>query len=150
MWHRSCEGKHAIPAETVMKIAIPLCRHRIAPLFEAAETFVLLDSGKSDCSPDIKEFRQTAIGDKCRQLLAEDVAILLCGAISRHWQHQLETLGIEVHAFLAGEVREIAQTFEQEGSAGLIRFAMPGRRRERHGNRRRFRQCRGCDTPSIS
>lgn len=149
MWHRSCEGKHAIPAETVMKIAIPLCRHRIAPLFEAAETFVLLDSDKSDCSPNTKEFRQTAIGDKCRQLLAEDVAILLCGAISRHWQHQLETLGIEVHAFLAGEIREIAQTFGKEGPAGLSRFAMPGRR-EHRGNRRRFRLCSRHDASSIS
>lgn len=132
-----------------MKIAIPLCRHRVAPLFEAAETFVLFDSRESHCAMNTREFRHAPIGDKCQQLLAAGIAVLLCGAISRRWQHQLEMLGVEVHAFLAGDVQEIAQTFGQEGAAGLNRFAMPGIQRGGNGNRRRSRRCGLYGTSSI-
>lgn len=133
-----------------MIIAIPLCRHRVAPLFEAAETFVFFDSGESDSPMSTREFRCVPVGEKCQQLLAAEVATLLCGAISRRWQHQLELLGVEVHAFLAGDVREIAQTFAQEGSAGLNRFAMPGRQRGGNGYRRRFRRCGLYDNSPFS
>lgn len=142
-------GRIAVLTDTTMKIAIPLCRQRVAPLFEAAETFMLFDTGEPGCAMDTREFRHAPIGDKCQQLLAAGVAILLCGAISRGWQHQLEMLGLEVHAFLVGDVQEIAQTFRQEGAAGLSRFAMPGRLRRGNGTRRRFRRCSLYGTSSI-
>jgi predicted Fe-Mo cluster-binding NifX family protein len=48
-----------------MKIAIPLCRQRIAPLFESAETFMLVSAGKADSAPTIREARRLRIDEKC-------------------------------------------------------------------------------------
>lgn len=142
--HTNCVERTAEQPYTIMKIAIPLCRYRIAPLFEAAETFVLFSAGEPDLAPTRWEARHSNIGNKCQQLLAAGVGLLLCGAISRRWQSQLEMLGIAVHPFLAGDVQEIAYTFQHEGTDGLERFAMPGRQPGGNGNRRRYRRRSFC------
>lgn len=105
---------------------------------------MLFNFAGSERTPTTTEARHSPIGEKCQQLLSAGIGTLLCGAISRRWQSQLEMLGIEVHAFLAGDVQEIARTFQREGAAGLNRFAMPGRQQGGNGNRRRFRRCSSC------
>ncbi len=135
----------AIVAITVtsMKIAIPTCRSRIAPLFDVAETVVLFDApiaqGKSTQTVTI----DTVHDDTSRLLLDAGVGIVLCGAISRCWQNRLKQLGIEVHGFLAGDVQVIAQTFWQEGPRGLAGFAMPGWQHRGQGRQRRMRRYGG-------
>ena len=119
-----------------MKIAIPLCRQRIAPLFESAETFMLISLGNPDSEPTICEVRCLRVDEKCHQLFSKEARVLLCGALSRQWQAYLQRLGIEIHAFLAGNVEEILRTYLQDGVGGLGQYAMPGCKGNHRGGRR--------------
>lgn len=110
-----------------MKIAIPLCRQRIAPLFEAAETFLLFSRGQPGDAPTIWRAGNLQFGNKSRQLCDAGVTVLLCGAVSRKCQDLLGQEGIEVHPFLAGDVHEVLDTYLHDGPSGLHRYAMPGR-----------------------
>ena len=136
-WHGFRYSLSVVTIASTMKIAIPLCRQRIAPLFEVAETFVLINPGDSDSEPTICETRRLLTGDKCRQLHAEGTRILLCGALSRRWQDYLHQQGIEVHAFLAGDTQEVLHAYLQDGARGLERYAMPGRKENRGGRQQR-------------
>ena len=120
-----------------MKIAIPLCRQRIAPLFESAETFILISLDNPDSEPTIRETRRLRIDEKCHQLFSDGTGVLLCGALSRQWHDYLRQLGIKVHAFLAGDAEEILRTYRQDGEVGLGQYAMPGRNGNHRGGRRR-------------
>lgn len=120
-----------------MKIAIPRCRRRMAPLFETARSFVLFDTdepkpGRTQrrllCLPD-----ELAIDDKCRILHDEGVHVLLCGALSKASECHLVEYGIEVHSFLLGDIDEVVKRFRQSDAEGLLRLTMPGRRRYRGG-----------------
>lgn len=124
-----------------MRIGMPLSHQRIAPLFETAETFMLISPGNSDREPTTREIWRMRIDEKCQQLVCEGSHVLLCGALSRHWQDYLRQLGIEVYAFLAGDADEILRSYLQDGKRGLERYAMPGyahrgvrRRRLRRGH----------------
>jgi len=121
-----------------MKIAIPKCRQRIAPLFEVANSFVFFDTdssgaGKTKRLPTWRA-EGISIDEKCRKLSADGVQVLLCGALSKAWERYLTELGIEVHSFLLGNIDDILNTFQHEGAEGMHRLAMPGRRRHRRGN----------------
>ena len=122
---------------TEMKIAAPVCRHRIAPLFDVAGTFVLFDAPDAGSAPTQIGTIDSPHGDTSRLLLAAGVGTVLCGAISRCWQNRLNRLGIEVHGFLAGDIQVIVQTYWQAGPPGLARVAMPGWQHHGQGRQRR-------------
>lgn len=124
-----------------MKIAITVCRGRIAPLFDAAETFMLIDSDRETESVNLSD---QSLPDKCRCLQAYGVTTLLCGALSHAGRDWLSKGGVAVHAFLSGDMREILQAYWDDGQAGLVRYAMPGCGIEQCGQRLRQRRRRGC------
>ena len=126
-----------------MKIAVPVCRNRIAPLFDVAATFVLFEAHDAGSSPTQTGAIDSTDGDTTGLLIDAGVDTVLCGAISRYWQNRLNRLGIEVHGFLAGEIPVVAQTYWQEGPRGLARFAMPGWQHRGQGRQRRMRRYGG-------
>lgn len=130
-WHIPCEGMSVAIIVTIMKIAIPLCRQRVAPLFETAETFLMISHDNLERKPTLLETRQVRIEEKCRQLYADGTRVLLCGALSRQWRNYLQQLGIKVRAFLAGDAQEIMHAYMHGGEGGLDRYAMPGCKRGR-------------------
>lgn len=93
---------------TVMKIAAPVCRNRIALLFDVAETFVLFDA--TDAGNALMQIGtiDSPTATSPGRFLAAGVNTVLCGAISRCWQDRLSRLGIEVHGCLAGDIQVIA------------------------------------------
>ena len=123
-----------------MKIAIPACRNRIAPLFDVAETVVLFDAPNAQGASTQTVTIDTAHDDVSQLLIDAGVGTVLCGAISRCWQNRLNQLGIKVLGFLAGDVQVIAQTFWQEGPRGLASFAVPGWQHRGQGRQRRMRR----------
>lgn len=131
-----------------MKIAIPKCRRRIAPLFEVAERFLIVDlqaSPRGGATPlRIWRADDLLIDEKCRELHAQGVQVLLCGALSKAWESYLIELSIEVHSFLLGNIDEILATFQREGAPGMYRLAMPGRLRHRGGQGRANGERPGC------
>ena len=131
-----------------MKIAIPLCRDRIAPLVDVAQNFLLFDD---DAGVDSGFLLSLAPGCNAPALQRHGVRVLLCGALSRVCQSQLVANGIELRFGLAGDARAIGHAFLLDGDAGLVRFAMPGRRRGQGAGRQG--RCRGrhrfCDFNSF-
>ena len=128
-----------------MKIAIPLCRGRIAPLFEVAESFLLVDSDLQDIHETVLHAPSAIATENGNWLAERGVAILLCGALSGRLEHFLRQLGIEVHAFLAGDTQDVLKSFLSEGQSGLARYAMPGRGAGVCGQHRLRRRRRYCD-----
>ena len=125
-----------------MKIAIPLCRNRIAPLFDVAETFLLFDSEQQDSPESLLSIGHAGAREACRQLQQHGVGALLCGALCRVWLRNLAGLGIEVHHGLAGDAHAVLRGFLHDGDVGLENFAMPGCRRGLRGGRQGRRQRR--------
>lgn len=128
-----------------MNIAIPMCRNRISPLFEVAESFWLI---RMDC-PDLKELLllppTMCIAEKCRVLVGSGVVVVLCGALSRKWQDYLATLGVEVHAFLSGDGADVLLAFLSKERGALDCYAMPGRGKGACGHRKRRHRRGFCD-----
>ena len=97
----------------------------------------MISHGSPECEPIILEARRLRIEEKCQQLYAEGTRVLLCGAMSHQWRDYLQQLGIQVHAFLAGNAHEIMHAYFQGGEGGLDRYAMPGCKGNRRGRQRR-------------
>lgn len=134
-------GELVTHVRATMRIAIPKCRQRIAPLFEVANRFVFFDTdstgaGKIRSLPTWSA-EGIPIAETCQKLSAEGVQVLLCGALSNAWERYLTDLGIEVHSLLLGNIDDILNTFQHEGLVGMHRLAMPGRGRYWHENRGR-------------
>jgi hypothetical protein len=132
----------------IMKTAISLYRNRIAPLFDVAESFLLLNPTQSDDRKIILSMPKVCVAEKCLRLHEHGVSVLLCGALSSVWLKHLTGLGVEIHAFLTGDANEVFQTFLRDGSSGLDRYAMPGCGYASCGLRRRQRRRLFCDFDS--
>ena len=132
-----------------MKIAIPYCRTRIAPLFEEAESFLLVSREFPVDRETLRLKPGLCVAGRCNALAEGGVGILLCGALSGEWERYLKTLGIEVHAFLAAEVQEVLQAYLHAGEPGIVVYAMPGCGQGICGQRRRRYRRRFCDFDSF-
>ena len=149
VWHVKCSMNRVAINASPMRIAIPLSRNRITPLFDVAESFLLINPSQDEDSESILFISKICAAEKCLRLHEHGVGILLCGAVSRACSRHLSGLGIEVHAFLSGEAREVLHTFILDGSAGLARFAMPGCGHGACGQWRRRRRRLFCDFDSL-
>lgn len=131
-----------------MRIAIALCKNRIAPLLDVAKSYLLVDAASADSAGRLLAVEQSCLSETSCLLQGQGVDVLLCGAVSRAWLKCLSDGGVEVHAFLMGDVHEVLQSFLCNGPSGLARFAMPGCNLGGHAPRRR--QCRRmfCDFDS--
>ena len=149
VWHAKClMNLVAINASHIRK-AIPFSRNRITPLFDVAESFLLINPLQDEDSETILFITKIFAAEKCLRLHEHGVGILLCGAVSHACSRHLSGLGIEVHAFLTGDAREVLHTFFLDGHAGLARFAMPGCGHGACGQRRRRRRRLFCDFDSL-
>ena len=133
----------------VMKVAIPLCRSRIAPLFDVARTFLLFEAEHAEGKESTFYVDPACPRETCRQLHEQGVEVLLCGALSRLWRRHLANLGIEVHHGLAGDVYAIRRAFLRDRLAGIESFAMPGCGAGGGRGGRRRRRHRVCDFDSF-
>lgn len=114
-----------------MKIAVTEWHGRVAPLFDVAGTIVLADA---DGAPERLAF--DGPGGRVAFLKQHGVDVLICGAISPLPRQQAETQGIQVQAFVSGEIRDVLEAFKTN-RLDEPDFTMPGCRR----CRRRRRQC---------
>ncbi len=124
-----------------MRIAIPVWEKRIAPVFDAAESWILfLSEGKEWKADSSRSFGSTLPESKVQELLDQQVDLLICGAIPYRLERMLSDSGCGVKSFTAGEPEEILQAWS-DGMLDDPRFRMPGCRRGRgagKGRRRRY------------
>ena len=120
----------------IKKIAIPVYRDRVAPLFDVAGTFLIADilNGQPDdiheIEPVFNSYRQ-----KISFLKSSGVDVVICSAISRHQAIVLLNNGIDIIPGVIGETGEILSAFCR-GRLNIEQFSMPGcqwRRRHRRG-----------------
>ena len=109
-----------------MKIAIPTWNGRVSPVFDSASRLLVVevgDEGKySRFETDISEH---FLPSKTMRLTGLGVDTLICGAISRPLAYMVTTAGINLIAWISGQVEDVLQAFLR-GNLFDIQFLMPG------------------------
>lgn len=112
-----------------MRIALPTWRQRISPVLDTATRCQLVDVENG-----IEVARREAPLDSAENvgraaiLTGLGVNVVICCAISRHMQVELETRGVQVLMHTCGAVEEVLTAFLQDRLAEEA-FRMPGCRR---------------------
>ena len=119
-----------------MRIAMPVWRGRVAPVFDWAGTLLIAEEEKgtivSSAEESIAEMPPQA---RPRRLSELGVELLICGGISRWMSSTIAAAGIACLSGVAGNAREVLDA-HAAGRLNQTAFAMPG---WRGGRRRRFR-----------
>ena len=113
-----------------MNVAITVWDQRISPVFDAAETLLVVRVEETVIVD--RKVRGFQAGRFVRfvQLLEDmKVRVLICGALCAGPAGILESRDIHVLSFIAGDVEEILQRYAR--GKDLHGFAMPGCRSER-------------------
>jgi len=122
-----------------MKIAIPVWKSRVSPVFDYAGRVLLVDSDSAgEQQGRVEKCLEPLPFQKVGQLRDLGVNVLICGGLSKRLAVRLEALGITVIPWTSGNVDEVLEAYV----AGRLpdgRFRMPGC----YGSQGRRRQCRG-------
>jgi predicted Fe-Mo cluster-binding NifX family protein len=116
-----------------MKVAIPHWQGRISPLFDAADTLLLIDieDGREVKRDNFNLSRRDPLR-RAREVSRLGADMLLCGAVSRELETALLGAGVQVVGFICGEVDGVIAAF-LGGTLSHSRFQMPGWEKERPG-----------------
>ena len=122
-----------------MKLAMPILRDRISPVYDTAETILVLGlDGRVETSRNQIRLGSGSLAKRVEVLSANGVEVLLCGAVSRPLFDMLELAGIRVRPFLSGDADQVLRAY-LDGRLSDPQFSMPGccdRRHWRRGARR--------------
>ncbi|MBU1243643.1 NifB/NifX family molybdenum-iron cluster-binding protein [Myxococcota bacterium] len=121
-----------------MRVALVAWNDRLAPLFDTAVWWMLVD-----CTVEGREIRRMEClmertpQEKARRAVELEVDLLLCGAISRPLEVFLQERRIQVRSFLSGGLDELVEACRRE-VFDQRPFVMPGcrsrcRNRQRNG-----------------
>jgi len=108
------------------KIAVTVWEHRVSPVFDSARTLLIAEI-KDDrwVSTSYLAFDPDRPLDLLQMLQAQNVLLLICGAVSARPAELLESAGFELISFIAGDVHRVLETFLQGEPLGAV-FKMPG------------------------
>jgi len=121
-----------------MRIAIPVYRSRVSPVFDYAREMIVLDIAEGRIVGRARHETESLFpATRARQLADLGVEVLVCGGISMAMARMIEAEGIRVVPWVAGDVEEVATGF-MNGWLMQPRFAMPGCHRMRRGFGRRW------------
>jgi predicted Fe-Mo cluster-binding NifX family protein len=117
-----------------MIIALSVSNGRIAPLFDVAQLFEIVEIGDDiKFSKEKSAFENIDIDKKADELVRLGVNTLICGAISYNSEQTLNSYGINVVPFICGEVTDVLNAWKRN-KKDFAEFLMPGcRRRRRKG-----------------
>ena len=108
------------------KIAVTVWEHRVSPVFDSARTLLIAEIKEDGLvSNSCLTFDPDRPLELVQLLQAQKIVMLICGAISEGPASMLEAAGIELIAFIAGDVHRVLATIVQGGSLGA-QFKMPG------------------------
>jgi len=122
-----------------MRIVLPIYEARIAPVFDVARCFLLVDV-KLNSVITRKELsiKDTDPITKTKRLVELNADVLICGAISWPLEAMLVSAGIRVIPYTCGSLEEVVAAFIR-GDLNEQAFLMPGcpgrRHRHRHGKK---------------
>ncbi len=128
-----------------MKLAVPVSRGSISPVFDTAGSLVVVElDGREEVSRERFQLPDGSLSDRVNRVAATGIDVLICGAISRSLLAMLEGIGITTIPFMAGKVEVLLAAY-QDGRLPDPRFMMPGcgGRRGRWGRGRKSRRRQG-------
>jgi predicted Fe-Mo cluster-binding NifX family protein len=109
-----------------MKTALTVWGDRISPVFDAAHTFLLAEiDNQRVISRNMEPFDPDHPSQTADRLVDLNVATLICGAISELPARLIETRGIEIISFIAGDAEEVLAAYAR-GKKIVPVFLMPG------------------------
>lgn len=124
-----------------MKIALSIWNERIAPVFDVSNRISLVEINEDLITwKAAEELSESASLAATAWLAEQGVKTLICGAISRPLLARLNSYGIRVIPFVAGDLREVVDAW-LKGNLDRKAFLMPGCHRRGYGPDRRG--CRG-------
>ncbi len=109
-----------------MKVAIPIFRSRVSPVFDWCTRLLLvrIRSGREETREDI-EVGGLGLLERVERLSNTGTDVLICGAISDLLTRLLESKGIRVIPWIAGEVEDVIHALASD-EFPHNRFLMPG------------------------
>lgn len=107
-------------------IAITVWGERISPVFDSARTLLIVEiDGNTIINSAHLTFDPDRPLELVQMLQRQQVALVICGAVSEQPAAILETAGIRLLPFVAGEVNHILERYCKGRSLGR-EFRMPG------------------------
>ncbi len=135
-----------------MKIAIPEHQGRVAPVFDTCRRIlVYAQDADGQALVGQEDWSRMAAPVRSVRLKELEVDVLLCGAISCGIEDQIHLQGIQLIAWLAGDLADVLTAFRNGRIMDPV-YAMPGtllcrqRRQMRQGNSGRKNFPPGCRT----
>jgi len=125
-----------------MKIAVSYWHNKISPVMDVAENFLIIDilNGKPIKNRKIN-LSGKSHAEKVEYFVKRNIDVLLCGAISNRYHCLIMAKGIEVIPWLTGDIDGIldAYLYSKSLESGFIMPGRKGRRRQRHQNKKGFK-----------
>lgn len=123
-----------------MKVALLTAQSRVAPVFEVASTWLMINATLSECSIcSSHHFTTQNEIEMVNELLTKDIELLICGAIPYYLEKLLINQGCEVFGFIAGEVDQVIEALH----LNLLdnpKFKMPGCQKRKQKGKNPFCQ----------
>lgn len=109
-----------------MKVALTVWENRISPVFDCAQRLLIVDiSGRAEMSRHFEPFHWHSPFSRASRLSELGVQVLICGAVSEYFASMIDTYGITIIPFVAGEVDQVLDAYLTDGLYDR-KFRMPG------------------------
>jgi len=120
-----------------LRIALPAANGRVSPVFDVAQRLVLVDvtDGRMMARTET-EMGPHALPCRAERLRELGASVLVCGAISTPLATLVADSGVQIVAFIAGEVEDVLAAY-LAGNLPAPEFMMPGCPCPTRGRRRR-------------
>lgn len=117
-----------------MKVALLTTQSRVAPVFATATTWLKIEATVTTyeiCSSHY--FKNEDEADKSNELLAQEIELIICGAIPYYLEKILINQGCKLFSFIAGDVDQVLKALHLN-LLDKPKFKMPGcQKRKKRG-----------------
>lgn len=109
-----------------MKVALTVWENRVSPVFDCAQRLLIVDINKrSETGRQFEPFHWQSPYSRASRLSALGVEVLICGAVSEQFANIIDTCGVRMIPFVAGNVDEVLDAY-LENRLDDEKFLMPG------------------------
>jgi predicted Fe-Mo cluster-binding NifX family protein len=125
-----------------MIIALSIWNDRIAPVFDVAMQLLLVEVQESKIEKQtLERLPSGAILEKTIRLQQLGINTLICGAVSEQVKLFLDMYGINVVAFISGDVQKVLKSWLSD-DFNEADFAMPGCGKQKECENKQRLRCR--------
>ena len=125
-----------------MIIALSIWNGRIAPVFDVAiQLLVVEEEDRKIVRQNLERLPSESILGKAIKLQRLGVNTLICGAVSEQVKSFLDMYGINIIAFISGDVQKVIQSWLSD-NFNEADFAMPGCGKQKRCENRQRLHCR--------